>query len=198
MASLSPEELDEILSIQLLLAWAGETPGGSVSRLGWWKTDVIDEEGGGDLWKRLLPRTKRWAGLDAARRAACLTDTKLRQASARADHLLTLFHFGLAVDEHLTERLAHHALEAKDPTEVLPLLKRLGAFDRPALVGALASGELDASFKVSPEGRQLKKGSADEPLATRARRLALALLAEPVSKTYPVAFIHDEASSAKR
>lgn len=193
----SPEQLDEILSVQLLLAWAGETPGGDVPRLGWWKTDVIDEDGGGDLWKRLLPRTQRWAGLDAARRAAILTDAKLRHASTRADQQLTLFHFGLALDELLAERLAHHVLEAKPPLEVLPLLKALERFDRAQLVTTLAAGDLDASFKVSPEGRQLKK-AASESLPARARRLALALLAEPVTKTYPVAFILDEASSAKR
>ncbi|MDP2270490.1 MAG: BrxE family protein [Archangium sp.] len=68
-AHLTPEELDEFLSIQLLIAWAGETPGGGTARVGWWKNDVIDEEAGGDLWKRQLPRTHRGAGLAAARRA---------------------------------------------------------------------------------------------------------------------------------
>jgi len=38
MGRATVQELDEILSIQLLLAWAGETPGGDQPRLGWWKT----------------------------------------------------------------------------------------------------------------------------------------------------------------
>ena len=115
MAHVTPEELDEILSVQLLIAWAGETPGGGTPRLSWWKTDLIDDEAGGDLWKRLLPRTHRWAGLDAARRAAYLTDDSLRRPAKNADHSLTLFHFGFALDEALAERLAHHLLEARDP-----------------------------------------------------------------------------------
>ncbi len=199
MAHATPEELDEILSVQLLLAWAGETPGGGTPRLGWWKTDVIDEEAGGDLWKRLLPRTHRWAGLDAARRAACLTDERLRRPAKNADHQFTLFHFGFELDEALAERLAHHVLEAHHPAEVLPLLSAMGSvhFDRAALAKTIATKELDASFKVVAGGRQLKK-VPDEPLPTRARRLAMALLSDPLSPAYPVPFVLDEAGSGKR
>lgn len=198
MAHVTPEELDEILSVQLLIAWAGETPGGDAPRLGWWKTDVIDAEAGGDLWQRLLPRTHRWAGLDAARRAAYLTDERLRRPAKNADSQLTLFHFGFELDEALAERLAHHVLEARNPAEVLPHLTALGTrFDRAALAKALGADELDASFKVVAGGRHLKK-VANETLPARARRLAAALLSDPVAPTYPVPFVLDEVSSGKR
>ncbi len=184
--------------MQLLIAWAGETPGGDAPRLGWWKTDVIDEEAGGDLWKRLLPRTHRWAGLDAARRAAYLTDERLRRPAKSADEQLTLFHFGFETDEALAERLAHHVLEARNPAEVLPPLRALGSrFDRAALAKTLGAGGVDASFKVVPGGRQLKK-IANEGLPARARRLAAALLSGPVVPAYPVPFILDEVGRGKR
>lgn len=198
MSHLTPEELDEILAIQLLIAWAGETPGGGTSRLGWWKTDLIDDEAGGDLWKRLLPRTHRWAGLDAARRAAYLTDDRLRRPAKNADSHFTLFHFGFELDEALSERLAHHVLEAHAPAEVLPLLSQIGTkFDRARLAKVLGATVADASFKVVAGGRQLKK-VAQEGLPDRARRLAVAMLAEPVATAYPVPFILDEVASGKR
>lgn len=198
MERMNEGELDEILSVQLLLAWAGEAPGGDHPRLGWWKTDLIDDEAGGDLWKRLLPRTHRWAGLDAARRAAYLTDERARRPAKSADSQFTLFHFGFETDEALAERLAHHVLEARSPVEVLPLLSALGSrFDRPAMVKALGGGEVDASFKVVAGGRQLKR-IASEPLPARARRLALALLADPVSPTYPLPFVVEETTSGRR
>jgi hypothetical protein len=193
----SPGQLDEILALQLALAWAGESPGGKHPRLGWWKTDLIDEEGGGDLWSRLLPRTHRWAGLDAARRAARRVDERLRRESARADSMITLFHFGFALDEALDERLAHHRLEAHPPAEVLPLLQLTGApLDREMLLARLAAPGLDATYKVLPGSRQLK-ARADEDCVTQARRLACVLLTEPPA-AYPLPFILTEAGHAGR
>lgn len=198
MAQVPTDELDHVLAVQLLLSWAGETPGGDHPRLGWWKTDVIDEEAGGDLWKRLLPRTHRWAGLDAARRAAYRTDDVLRRPTKNADHQRTLFHFGLEIDEALDERLAHHVREARNPAEVLPLLRALETrFDRSTVVKLVGAEGLDTSFKVVPGGRQLKKVTS-EPLPALARRLAAALLTNPVPATYPVAFVLEETASAKR
>ena len=52
-------DLDHTLTIQLLVAWAGES--GDPPRLGWWRTDMVSEYGGGDLFKRLLPNTWQWA-----------------------------------------------------------------------------------------------------------------------------------------
>lgn len=195
--SIAPEHLDEILGIQLALAWAGESPGGEHPRLGWWKTDLIDAEAGGDLWKRLLPRTHRWAGLDAARRAARLTDERLRKTNARADDMLTLFHFGFELDEALDERLAHHRLEAHPPVEVLPLLQVTTlALNKDALYAQLSAPGLDTSFTVQPAGRQLKRSASGGPQQL-ARRFACAMLKDaPVS--YPLPFVLNEAARGER
>lgn len=195
--SIAPEHLDEILGIQLALAWAGESPGGEHPRLGWWKTDLIDAEAGGDLWKRLLPRTHRWAGLDAARRAARLTDERLRKANARADDMLTLFHFGFELDEALDERLAHHRLEAHPPVEVLPLLQVTTlALDKDALHAQLSAPGLDTAFTVLPAGRQLKRLATGGPQQL-ARRLACAMLKDAPT-SYPLPFVLNEASRGER
>jgi hypothetical protein len=195
--SIAPEHLDEILGIQLALAWAGESPGGEHPRLGWWKTDLIDAEAGGDLWKRLLPRTHRWAGLDAARRAARLTDERLRKANARADDMLTLFHFGFELDEALDERLAHHRLDARPPVEVLPLLHvTTRALNKDALHAQLSAPGLDTSFTVLPAGRQLKRLATGGPQQL-ARRLACALLKDAPAE-YPLPFVLNEASRGER
>ena len=69
-------ELDALLTAQIAVAWAGE--GGDEPRLGWWRTDLVDEYGGEDLFARLLPHTARWAVLQAVREAARRTDARLR------------------------------------------------------------------------------------------------------------------------
>jgi hypothetical protein len=187
-AALPDQDLDQILSLQLALAWAGEAAGGESRRLGWWRTDLIDEEGGGDLWGRLLPRTRRWAGLDAARRAARLTDEKLRKPLARSDAMRTLFHFGFELDEALDERLAQHKLDAHPPAHVLPLLAALASpFEEASFRSRIAASSVDASFKIVPGGRKLK-AAAGEAVPSVARRLAFALLEAP-PKAYPVAYV---------
>jgi hypothetical protein len=188
--------LDEVLALQLVVSWAGETPGGVEKRLGWWKTDLVDPEGGGDLWKRLLPRTHRWAALDAARRAARLTDDKLRRAHARVDKMVTLFHFGFHLDEALDERLAHHKLEGRAPNEVLPLTDVItNPFDAAALLKRLDTGGRGVAVKVVPGGRQLK-GAPPEPVEA-ARQLACAMLQDN-PKEYPLPFFVAEARGAER
>jgi len=50
--STSQNLLDTILALQMTVAWAGEglcDP----KRLNWWRTDLVDELGGGDLFQRL-------------------------------------------------------------------------------------------------------------------------------------------------
>ena len=71
LSSISESLLDELLTIQILVAWAGES--GEDPRLGWWRTDLISEYGGRDLLEQLLPDTWQWAILQAtpARRAPC-------------------------------------------------------------------------------------------------------------------------------
>ncbi len=190
------QSLDEVLALQLVLSWAGETPSGPAQRLGWWRTDLVDLEGGGDLWKRLLPRTHRWAALEAARRAARLTDQKLRRAHARADDMVTLFHFGFHLDEALDERLTHHKLEGMAPNEVLPLTDVIAQpFDARVLLRRLDPENRGVAFKVVPGGRQLKRAPS-EPL-TGARQLASAMLQDN-PKEYPLPFFVIEAHRDER
>jgi hypothetical protein len=197
VAPVTTETLDDVLTLQLLLAWAGESPIGGGSRLRWWKTDLVDAEGGGDLWKRLLPRTHLWAGLDAARRAARLVDEKARREAARADEMVTLFHFGFEVDEALDERLAQHKLDAKPPISVMGRLSALGApFAAGAMLEALKDSSLDLRYKVVPGGRQLKRID-DEDFAKSARRLACVALIEP-PPAYPTPFILNEGPRGER
>jgi hypothetical protein len=191
MARESAGALDEVLSLQLLIAWAGETPGGDAPRLGWWRTDLIDEQGGHDLLARLLRRTHQWAGLVAVREAARALDLRRRSESGNPDGRLTLFHFGWALDEALNERLALHVREARPPADALPSLATLGKpFERSVLAGLLPPAP---PFKTEPAGRQLKL-IADESLPARAARLASALLAPPHAPEYPVAFLTGEAT----
>jgi hypothetical protein len=43
-----------LLTLQLLVAWAGEALS-DPPRLGWWRTMLVDELGGGDLCQRAEP-----------------------------------------------------------------------------------------------------------------------------------------------
>ena len=104
----APEErlddalLDRIIDHQVRVAWLGETP-----RLGWWRADTTDVEGGGDFFRRWLPGSAHIAGIDAARRAAMVVDEVLRREAAGGgdqDELLTLFHLGSAVDRQVEDR----------------------------------------------------------------------------------------------
>jgi hypothetical protein len=104
---LSESALDEILALQFLVAWAGEgrcRP----KRLAWWDTDLVDPDGGGDLFARLAPRTHAWAALEAVREAARQTDANARQRHGDPDRLRTIFFLGFEADETLSDRLAAH------------------------------------------------------------------------------------------
>lgn len=186
--SLSPRltsaHIDEILALQLSIAWAGEAAG-APARLGWWKSDLVDAEGGGDLFARLVPKTAAWASLALVRAAATRVDTAAREKLARGDSVRTLFHFGFTVDEQLADRLAHHRSHRHVPAEVL------GAH---FLIGRPWSTQGFESFltalgtpraKIEPAGRLLDARGASPVEA--ARLLAAALL--PLSPSYPLPFV---------
>jgi hypothetical protein len=109
-------QLDAILALQCTIAWAGESAG---ERLGWWKTDLVDPEGGADLFARLVPRTAPWASLALVRAAARRHDDAARAKLAERDDIWTLFHFGFTIDEQLAERLAYHRTHEHVPADVL-------------------------------------------------------------------------------
>lgn len=175
--------LDNILAVQLAVAWAGESQ--DTGRLGWWPTDLTDSTGGGDFVARLLPRTHAWASLEAVREAARRVDEKARQALADPDHLRTLYFLGFDLDERLAERLAEHKRGAATPADALPLPLRLAAFDKDAFATALGGSGKANAFSVVPGGRQIKGEPPVDPDAL-VRTLAAALV--PLSDRYPMPF----------
>ncbi len=178
-------DLDHILALQLTIAWAGE--GICVPpRLGWWKTDLIDEAGGGDLMTRLLPKTHVWASLEAVREASSRTDANARGGMSDPDKLRTLFFLGFEIDERLGERLALHKRSGVAPEEALPLPLVLGTeFSPEALEDVLRLADGMVDHTVVPGGRQVRGQMPDEPTDV-VRRLAAALL--PFADTYPMPF----------
>ena len=182
---ISSSTLDTILALQMTIAWAGEglcEP----KRLDWWRTDLIDEAGGGDLLKRLLPKTYQWAALEAVRAAAIQIDRRERAKLAKPDALRTLFFWGADVDEQLSDRLAEHKRNASSqmPSEILPLSIELGgSFDRAAFAAAMRIPDGQVETKVVPGGRLLIETGAED-LDTKAKKLAAALL--PLANNYPM------------
>jgi hypothetical protein len=175
------KQLDTILGLQLTVAWAGERAE-DPARLNWWNTDLIDEAAGGDLFRRLLPRTAVWAGLQLAREAAIRVDAAARSSLALADRTWTLFHFGFEVDEALQERLEHHKRHGHEPKAVFgdrwPVGERWDQGQFEAFLKSLGPVKL----KEAVSGRKLTL--AELTPETAARLLAAALL--PLSEAYPL------------
>ncbi len=178
----STASLDAVLTAQLVVAWAGES--GEQKRLGWWRTDLVSEFGGEDLFKQLLPHTWRWAVLQGAREAARRRDEQLRRADHDPDRLLSLFHLGFELDERLNERL--HDLERSGATPDAALPGLTGAiktsWNQEAFAAWLAA-QGKAEAKTSPIGRALA-GPPPSDVQLLARQLLAALL--PLGDTYPL------------
>ena len=177
--SVDREALDQILTLQLLVAWAGEADA-APPRLGWWRTAMADEFGGEDLFQRLMPHTFRWAVLEAARLAAKRVDARARERTADADQLVSLFRFGFALDEQLDDRLAELKRSGSTPLQALPGLKATGTWEQAAFEAWLK--DLPAADHTnSPTGRRLK-GSIPEDPVLAARQLCSAL--RPLTDSY--------------
>ncbi|MBD2517174.1 BREX-6 system BrxE protein [Nostoc sp. FACHB-973] len=179
------DTLDNILALQIIVAWAGEgicDP----KRLDWWRTDLIDENGGGDLFGRLFPKTHQWASLQAVRQAAIQQDRRKRLDMAKPDAVRTLFFWGFTVDEQLTERLAFHKQSGVKPIDVLPLfLDIYQPFSAADFEEAISIPHQKVDFKVVPSGREIF-GEMLKALDECARKLAFALL--PIVESYPMPF----------
>jgi len=181
---LAVDALDRILCLQLSIAWAGEAAG-DPPRLGWWKSDLVDPEGGGDLLSRLVPKTAAWASLALVREAARRVDDAARASLARPDGVWTLFHFGFAVDEQLADRLAWHRSHQHVPADVLgPLFVAHQPWSKDALISMLA-GLGKPKVEVTPSGRRIVAAAA--PPAEAADLLAAALV--PFAAGYPMPFL---------
>jgi hypothetical protein len=182
--TLTPQQLDEILALQLSVAWAGEAAG-EPRRLGWWETDLIDAEGGGDLFARLVPRTAAWAGFELARAAARGVESAALSRMARRDAVWTLFHFGFEIDEQLQERLAHHRRHRHEPARALGGGLRVGGAWNAEAFSEWLKSHGDARSEVTPSGRQVLERPGDA--AQAARLLAAALV--PFERHYPLPFL---------
>jgi hypothetical protein len=183
-ARLSNDDLDHILAIQFSVAWAGES-GGAPPRLGWWQSDLIDADAGGDLFARLLPRTKDWAGLSLARRAAARIDKDARAHLKNGDRVWTVFHLGFVIDEQLCDRVADHRRHLRKPHEVLPDVFAVG-YDWSSAAFAKRMSQLGSpKSEVTTAGRRLKGRQLSAVESTR--HLAAALL--PLAEKYPLPFL---------
>lgn len=183
-APLTDATLDAILATQLTVAWAGEGRS-QPKRLGWWDTDLVDPNGGGDFFARLLPQTAAWASLEAVREAARRVDARARGAMAAPDKMRSIFFLGFELDEQVNDRLAALKVGGKAPADALPLAIALGAnFDKQAVSDALG-GKKPPPFAVVPGGRQLKGAPPAAP-AELVAQLAAALV--PLAEQYPLPF----------
>jgi hypothetical protein len=179
---MTPTILDNVLTTQLVVAWAGES--GDPPRLGWWRSDMASEYGGEDLFKRLLPNTWRWATLQAAREAARRADSESRRQAHDPDAVVSLFSLGTDTDRRLDERLSDLVRSGQQPTEALPgLVSWLGKpFDRGALAAWIGEhGKPDVT--AAPVGRRLK-GSPPDDVNVMVRGLVAAF--DPLGAAYPL------------
>ncbi|HXN30344.1 MAG TPA: BREX-6 system BrxE protein [Polyangiaceae bacterium] len=181
---LAPNQLDELLALQLTAAWAGEAAG-EPARLGWWKTDLVDPQGGGDLFARLVPRTAAWASLSLVRAAARRIDAMGRKSLARGDDVWTPFHLGFVVDEQIDDRIAYHRTHGHVPADVLgPRFLAGTPWSKPAFEALLKS--LGApKVTVSPAGRPITALAASP--ADAAPLLFAALT--PLAASYPLPYL---------
>jgi hypothetical protein len=180
------DTLDKILALQITVAWAGEGAC-EPKRLDWWRTDLIDEYGGGDLFGRLFPKTHQWASLEAVRQAAIQVDKRKRLEMAKPDDVRTLFFWGYIIDEQLGQRLAFYKQGCENPLRSLPYfpVDIYKSFSRNEFESSIRIPNYKVNFKVVPNGREIGDGML-EALDEGAKKLAAALL--PLADSYPMPF----------
>ncbi|MBD2613875.1 BREX-6 system BrxE protein [Nostoc punctiforme FACHB-252] len=184
--TVTKDTLDQVLALQIIVAWAGEgicEP----KRLDWWRTDLIDEYGGGDLFGRLFPKTHQWSSLEAVRLAAIQVDKRKRQEMAESDAVRSLFFWGFTIDEQLAERLAIHKRGDKQPLEALPYLPLdiTKPFSKAEFEETIRLPNRTVDFTLAPNGREIV-GEIPEALEEQAKKLAAALL--PLTDSYTMPF----------
>lgn len=177
---LADADLDEILTLQLAVAWAGESADDEEPRLGWWRTDLVSKYGGFALFERLAPRTARWAAYELAREAARLVDAERRKTDATPHVLISLFHFGFETDEQLDDRLLALKHAQLAPEQALPRLAALSTerWQADHFAAWLGGGGKAPKTLAEPSGLRL----VGEPPATaheRARVCAAVLATLP-------------------
>lgn len=180
----STAELDLLLTAQIAVAWAGEGQVGDEQRLGWWRSDLTSEFGGRDLFERLLPRTHRWAVLQAVREAARRTDAELRERASNPDGVTSLFSLGFDLDELAEERLLTLKRGELPPEAALPGLRiTLADTWDPAAFTTWLQSHGKVEHRVEPLGRRLV-GAMPPGLTDLIHRLLAALV--PLAPAYPL------------
>jgi hypothetical protein len=175
-------ELDRTLTAQLVVAWAGEN--GEEKRLGWWRTDLVSEFGGMDLFRRLLPSTWAWAILQGAREAARRKDAELRRHDHNPDRILSLYNLSFELDERLEERLQDLKRSGQAPEAALPgLVDGIDVTFNRDRFADWVKGHGDAEIVTAPIGRRLK-GDPPTSLDHLVRNLVAALA--PLAENYPI------------
>jgi hypothetical protein len=184
-----PDALDAILALQVTVAWAGEK-NSQPPRLGWWRTDILDEAGARDLFTRLMPRTHEWVALEAVREAARRVDERTRRQSAASDRTLTLFHFGFELDEQLAERLSTHKRSPATPADVFGKYWGLAReFDAAAFEGWCNAIGPRPRTEDTPDGGRRVLAPPAEPVA-RARAFVACL--SPFTSEYSMPHVRVE------
>ena len=175
-------DIDRLLTAQILVAWAGE--GGEEKRLAWWRSDMISEYGGEDLFQRLLPNTWPWAVLQAAREAARRVDKDLRGKDHDPDRIVSLFRLGFELDERVEERFQDLKRAGGEPKVALPGLAEVMTEDwnRDAFLDWV-QGHDESEWDATPAGRHIK-GNVPSGLDQLVRRLVGGL--SPLSDAYPL------------
>jgi hypothetical protein len=177
----STAAIDTALTAQIIVAWAGES--GEQKRLGWWRTDLVSEFGGEDLFRRLLPGTWEWAVLQGVREAARRRDAELRRQDHDPDRIISLFHLGFELDERIQERFSDLKRADRDPQKALPGLAMIRkGYDRDHFERWLQNAG-HASATVTPIGRHVR-GLVPADLPTLVNALLAALA--PLPDHYPL------------
>jgi hypothetical protein len=174
-------DIDTALTSQLVVAWAGET--GEERRLGWWRSDLVSEYGGEDLFRRLLPGTWRWAVLQGAREAARRKDAELRRRDHDPDRIVSLFSLGFELDERIEERFQDLKRSGRVPDESLPGLAVISDGWAQEGFWDWVNGHGEADAATSPAGRLLK-GSPPIAVDQLVRKLVAGLA--PAAENYPL------------
>ena len=180
-APIPMSDIDLALTAQLVVAWAGET--GEEKRLGWWRSDLISEFGGEDLFRRLLPSTGPWAVFQGAWETARRRDAELRRQDHDPDRIISLFNFGFEVDERIEERFQDLKRSGRNPHDALPGLAVVGDGWSRARFLEWVEGHGDAEVTPAPIGRRLK-GLPPSGLEPLVRKLVAALA--PAVESYPL------------
>jgi hypothetical protein len=174
--------LDRVLVAQLVVAWAGE--GGDEPRMNWWRSDMLAEYGGEDLFQRLLPQTWEWAVLRAVREAARRREAALIERYHDPDRVIGLFNLGFVVDERISDRLAELERAREARATALPQLEAMiiGGWERERFL-AWVREHPTPEHEIVPTGRRLL-GPVPPAFEDRAQALVGAL--DPLADKYPV------------